>query len=185
MGSRSSRKSGPTGFRGLSSAGLRMLGLMLVSGGLLVTSMAFISDGVEGEGVIIIFPFVFGNVNGVTAAIFTLLFFAFFILSSLLPWYVFARRRGFADGVVNFKHEDHWRSKDSDTMEYIITTELPRRLRKSIYFETDGEEIQLRSTEGESFIKSYSLPKGFEVDEIDYDYDGDYLVLKLILKRSV
>jgi hypothetical protein len=162
-----------------------MLGLMLVGVGLMVTSTAFISEGVEGEGMIVIFPFVIGNVSGVTAAIFTALFFAFFILSSLLPWYVFGRRRGFAEGGASFKHEDQWRSKDSDTMEYIITTELPRRLRKSIYFETDGGEIHLRSTEGESFLKSYSLPNGFEVDEINYDYEGDYLVLKLLLKRSV
>ncbi len=184
MGRRNFLKPNLTSFRGISSAGLRMLGLMFVSVGLLVMSMAFISNGVEGESVIVIFPFVFGNVSGVSAAIFTVLFFAFFILSSLLPWYVFARRRGIADGVASFKHEDHWRGKDSDTMEYIITTELPRRLRNCIYFETDMEEIHLRSTEGESFLKSYSLPRGFEVDEIDYDYEGDYLVLKLLLKRN-
>lgn len=183
MGRRIFQRSGLYGFRGLSSAGLRMLGIMLVSFGLLISLMAFISDGVDGEGVFIIFPFVFGNVSGVAAALFTILFFAFFILSSLLPWYFYSRRSGFADGIAAFKHEDRWRSGDSDTMEYIITTELPRRLRKSIYFESDGDEIHLLSTEGESFLKSYSLPRGFEVDEIDYDYDGDYLVLKLILKR--
>ena len=162
-----------------------MLGLILISVGLLIASMAFVPDSLDFEGVIIIFPFVFGNVSGGAAIIFTIAFFSFFILTSLLPWYIFSRRSGLTDGVATYKRDDRPWGRDSDTMEYIITTELPRRLRKSIYIEADGEEIHLRSTQGEVFLRSYSLPRGFEEAEIDYDYEGNYLILKLMLKRSV
>lgn len=185
MGRRDLRRFGVFGPRGLSSAGLRMLGLMLITVGLIIASMALVPEGVEGEGVVIIFPFVFGNVSGAAAVVFTILFFAFFLLSSLLPWYIFSRRSDLAGDFKTFKREDARWSRDSETMEYIITTELPRRLRKSIYIEAEGEEVHLRSTQGGGFHRSYSLPMGFEVDEIDYDYDGNYLVLKLLLKRRV
>ena len=185
MGRRDLRRLGGVGHRGLSTVGLRMLGLILISVGLLIASMAFVSEGLDFEGVIVIFPFVFRNVSGGAAIIFTIIFFSFFILTSLLPWYIFSRRSGLTDRVTNYKRDYHPGGRDSDTMEYIITTELPRRLRKSIYIEADGEEIHLRSTQGEVFLRSYSLPRGFEVDEIDYDYEGDYLVLKLMLKRSI
>jgi len=162
-----------------------MLGLMLIGVGLLIASMAFVLDGVDSEGIVIIFPFVFGNVSGGAAIVVTIMFFAFFIISSLLPWYLLSKRSGFGDRVATFRREGHMQSRDSDTMEYIITTELPMGLRKSIYIEADEEGIHLRSTQGEAFHRSYTLPRGFEVGEFNYDYEGNYLVLKLVLTRSI
>lgn len=182
MARRGPRRFGVDDCRGLSSVGLRILGVMLIVVGLLVASLAF-AHGV-GEGIIIIFPFVFGNMSGLTAVVFTVLFFALFILSSLLPWYLVSKRRGLDDGFVTFKR-GRLRRTDSETMEYIITTELSRRLRNSVYIEADEEEIYLRSTKDEAFHRRYTLPMGFEVDEIDYNYEGGYLVLKLLLKRSI
>lgn len=162
-----------------------MLGMMLIVVGLLLASMAFVLDGGGGEEVIVIFPFVFGNVSGWAAVAFTVAFFALFILSSLLPWYLISRRRGLDDRFEVYRREGDLLGRDSDSMEYIITTELPRRLRRSVYIEADGDEIHLRSTKDESFHRSYTLPRGFEVDEIDSDYEGGYLIMKLLLKRII
>jgi len=113
------------------------------------------------------------------------MFFALFILSSLLPWYMIKRRGGLGDRLVAAHPEERPRCRSLDTMEYIITAELPARLRRSIYIEADEEAIHLRSAEDEAFLRSYSLPSGFEVDDIDYSYEGSFLLLKLVLKRDV
>ena len=161
-----------------------MLGMMLIGIGLIIASLAFV-EGWEGEGWIVIFPFVFGNVGGWALVVFTIMFFTLFIISSILPWYLISRRGGLGDEFVTFRREGRPRPRDSDTMEYVITTEIPGRLRNSVYIEAAEEEIHLRSTVDESFHRSYTLPRGFEVDEIDYDYEGGYLVLKLLLKRCI
>lgn len=171
--------------RGLSSAGLRMLGMMLIAIGLIIASLAFVHEGWGGEGFIVIFPFVFGNVGGWATFVFTIIFFALFILSSLLPWYMIQKRGDLGDGFVTFRREGRPRPRDSDTMEYVITTEIPGRLRNTVYIEAAEEEIYLRSNMDDSFFRSYTLPRDFEVDEIDYDYEGGYLVLKLLLKRII
>lgn len=160
-----------------------MLGLALVGIGLLTTALAFVSEGGDGEGWIIIFPFVFGRVSGWAAAIFTIMFFIVFILSSVLPWYLISRR-GHVDGGFTTIYREGARDMVSETMEYIITTELPARLRRSIYIETDNEEVRLRSSLDRAFNRKYTLPRGFTVEDIDYDYEGDYFLLKLILKRT-
>lgn len=158
-----------------------MIGLMLIAIGLMVTSLAVAGDS-EGGGAIIFFPFVFTNVGGWGVFAVLLLMFVFFLTSSLLPWYLFSRKGHFSN-FFPFKDESVSGSRDPDTMEYIITTELPERLRERVYIETGEEEIYLKSIEGDRFLRSYSLPRGFEVEEIDYDYEGSYLVLKLRLIR--
>jgi len=158
-----------------------MIGLTLVAIGLMITSLAMTGD-IEGAGTVILFPFVFTNVGGWSTFAVLLMMFAFFITSSLLPWYLFSRK-GHLSNFLPFKHENASRSRNPDTMEYIITTELPEELRKRVYIETSEEEVHLRSIEGDGFLRSYSLPRGFEVEEIDYDYEGSFLVLKLRLIR--
>lgn len=169
-------------FRGLTSSGLRMLGMILIIIGMLITSLAFVSIGEEGNGVVIIFPFVFGNVGGWASVVFTITLLTFFILSSVIPWYLISRSLP-RNRPINIGPEGHRWGSDSETMEYIITTELPGRMRNSIYIESDEEEINLKSSKDEKFLKSYTLPEGFQLDEIYYDYEGNYLVLKLLLKR--
>jgi len=183
MGRRPYRRSGLLDSRGLSSSGLRALGIMFIVIGLLVMSTAVISGGVDGEGMFIIFPFVFGNVGGWTAIIVTLMFFALFLFSSLFPWYMIRRAGGLANERKVIYGEGPSQVVKHDVMEYIITTELPGKLKKSIYIEADEESIHLKSTQDKGFFKSYTLPQGFEVDEINYNYEGNYLLLKLKLKR--
>lgn len=171
--------------RGFSSSGLRLTGMMFILVGLAVASMAFIQEDVEGQGAVVVFPFVFGNMGVAAASVFSLMFFALFILSSLLPWYMIQRRRNLGDRLATAHPEERPRRMGLDTMDYIITAELPVRLRRSIYIKADEEAIHLRSADDEAFIRSYSLPTGFEVDDIHYSYEGSFLILKLMLKRYI
>lgn len=164
---------------GISSAGLRMLGMLFIVFGLLITSMVFVAGG--GEGVIIIFPFVFGNVGGWASVVLTIAFLGLFIATSLLPWILASRGRGYGFTPARLGRMPG----GSEVMEYIITIDLPGRLKRSVYIEGDGDVVHLRSSVDESFHRSYNLPDGFEVDEYSYEYDGSYLLLKLKLKRSV
>lgn len=166
---------------GVSSAGLRMLGMLLIVFGLLITSMAFVAEG--GEGVVVIFPFVFGNVGGWSAVALSIAFLAIFVLTSLLPWILVTRRGGFGFGSGTIGWD--LGPRESEVMEYMITIEVPRHLRRTIYVEGEDGTIYLRSTADESFHRSYRLPEGFEVDEYDHEYEGDYLLLKLILKKQM
>jgi hypothetical protein len=158
-----------------------MLGMLLIVFGLLITSMAFVVEG--GEGVIVVFPFVFGNVGGWSALILSIAFLAIFVLTSLLPWILVTWRSGsgFGSGSIGWELG----TRESEVMEYMITIEVPRHLRRTIYVEGGDGTMQLRSSADESFHRSYRLPEGFEVDEYDHEYEDDYLLLKLILKRKV
>lgn len=166
---------------GVSSAGLRMLGMLLIVFGLLITSMAFVAEG--GEGVIVIFPFVFGNVGGWSAVALSITFLTIFVLTSLLPWILVTRRSGssFSSRPIGWDLGP----RESEVMEYMITIEVPSHLRSTIYVEGGDGTVQLRSSADESFHRSYRLPEGFEVDEYDHEYEGDYLLLKLKLIRSI
>jgi hypothetical protein len=175
----SSRRMVSSSSSGISSAGLRMLGMLFIVFGLLITTMAFATEG--GEGVIIIFPFVFGNVGGWASLLLTIVFLGIFIATSLLPWIIVSRRREYGYSPYKWEHAP----RASETMEYIITIDLPDRLRRTVYIEGNDGVVHLKSSVDESFYRSYSLPEGFEVDEYSYEYDGNYLLLKLKLKRSV
>jgi len=61
-----------------------MIGMMLIVFGFLLMSMAVVPE--DAEGVIVIFPFVIGNVSGWTAVVLSVAFLGLFIATSLLPW---------------------------------------------------------------------------------------------------
>jgi hypothetical protein len=166
---------------GISSAGLRIGGMLLIIFGLLITSIALTPEGGFGEGVIVIFPFVFGNIGGWAAVALSIAFLGIFIASSLLPWFLISKR-GWGNSIGQVKWE--YRPQESEIMEYMITIDLPRELRKTVYIEDNGNVVHLRSN-AEDFHRSYTLPVGFEVDEYSYEYEGNYLILKLKLKRTI
>ncbi len=168
---------------GISSSGLRMAGMLLIAFGLLVTSLALMPQGAEGEGFVFIFPFFLGNVSGTMATRLTILFFVIFIATWILPWYMLSRRRVYVSNVENVVWEP--RPHESESMEYIITIDLPEQLKRTIYIDDDERTIHLRSSLDESFRRSYSLPSGFEVEDYNYEYDGSYLLLKLKLRKTV
>ena len=166
---------------GISSTGLRIGGMLLIIFGLLITSIALTPEGGSGEGVIVIFPFVFGNIGGWATVALSIAFLGIFIASSLLPWLLFSKK-GWGNGLNQARWE--YRPRESEVMEYMITIDLPRELRKTVYIEEEGNFVHLKSS-AEDFHRSYTLPVGFEVDEYRYEYEGSYLLLKLKLKRTI
>jgi len=166
---------------GVSSSGLRVAGILLIVFGLMVTSMAMLPEG--GEGAIVLFPFVFGEVSSGVAMLLSFVFLGVFVVSSLLPWYMFSRRRREWSGYRTVEWEV--RPRESEAMEYMITLEVPPELKRTVFIEGVGEEVRLGSSVDGSFSRVYDLPGGYEVDEYNYEYEGDYLVLRLRLKRII
>jgi hypothetical protein len=161
-----------------SSTLLRMLGLLLILLGFLLVSIALI-PGEGGEGIIIFFPFVFRVSGSLALLLSTLLFFVFMASMILLPWYLISRSELGGLGEV-------WtplRRRSRETTEYIITLEVPRALRNTLYVEVEEGEIYLRSTRDPTFQRRYTLPVGFDVEDVEFDYEGSYLILKLLLRK--
>lgn len=168
-----------TSSRGISSAGLRLLGSLLIILGFLIVSLSFVVGG--GEGFIFIFPFFFSGAGGWASIVLTILFFLVFVASSLLPWFLVTRGRGHGFMFSTMRREHV--QEESKAMDYVITIDVPSRLRRTIYIESNGNAVHLRSNVDGSFHRSYRLPEGFDVDEYDYEYEGSYLLLRLKLKR--
>jgi len=157
-----------------------VLGLALLAIGLLVTSIAFVTGG--GEGLIVIFPFVFGNLDGWTGIALTLVFACAFMAMSMLPFFLFSRDSRLRRSVYV---EGDSLTSDYEKTDYVITIEVPQRLRKTIYIEGQGNMIYLKSRADKTFHRMYPLPHGFVVEDYHQEFDGGYLVLRLKLKRMV
>jgi hypothetical protein len=164
---------------GISSAGLRTLGILFLAVGLMITLMAVMQG--EDEGVIVNFPFFF-KVGGWAAVAMTLGFFGLFLVISIHPRFL-ASRGGRSGGF----GQQNWGygSSEPETTEYLITVDLPKGLRKTIYIERGEGMIHIRSNFNHSFHRGYRLPEGFEVGEYNYEYEGSFLLLKLRLKRGI
>ena len=163
---------------GISSTGLRTLGMLFIVLGLMVISMAFVLN--EGEGVIVIFPFVFTNVGGWAAVALTLGFLGLFLAMSFLPWFLASR-----GGWEMRSGPRSWEHSGSETTEYIITIDLPKGLRKTIYIESEEGVVHIRSSADSSFHRSYRFPGGFDIDTYNYEYESNYLLLKLKLIKRI
>ena len=156
---------------------MRVFGLLLILIGLLIVTVALMPGG--GEGIIILFPFAFRVSGGLAIILSTLLFIVFTASMILIPWYLISR--GMEEG------EELWTPlrRRRETTEYIITLKVPRRLRKTLYVEVgEGGAIYIRSTKDPTFERSYTLPAGFDVEDVEFDYEGDYLILRLLLRRK-
>ena len=166
---------------GISSSGLRMLGMLLIVFGLMIASIALLPA--DAEGVVVIFPFVIGNVSGTAAAVLSVVFLGVFMATALLPWFLYSRRRGPWDGYGPFRWEP--RQNGAEMMEYMITIEVPAKLRNTVYIEDERGVVHVRSDADPSFHRSYNLPEGFDLGDYSYEYDGGYLILKLKLERRI
>lgn len=158
-----------------------MLGLLLVFSGLLIVSMSFTPE--EGEGMLPFFPFITSNGLGVIASILSVAFLSLFVIMSVLPWYMFMKRRRVQPHLNAFRWDTE--NRESEEMEYMITIKVPPGLEKTVYVEEDEMgSIDIYSHNDSTFHRTYDLPSGYEVAEYKYEYDGDYLVLRLKLKNS-
>jgi len=158
---------------------------MLVLLGLMVTSWAFIP---QGGATVVFFPFVFNGVGGPVALLISLIFFALFSLSSLLPLYLLLRRNDYTDwdeGLYNLYDSVVSGGNTTESLEYMITTEIPGGLKDSIYLEEDDDSIILMSSKDTNFVKTYNLPEDDHVDEVESEFEGSFLLVRVRLTRDL
>jgi len=170
------------------SPGTRLIklvsGFMLVMMGLFVASFAFIP---LSRAKIVIFPFVFENVNSVTAVFMSLMFFAMFAMTSMLPFYLSLQRSRmyeWDEGVYTINENNFSGGNVTETIEYMITTEIPETLKDTIFLEDNLNEIVLLSEKDASFRKIYGIPEPFIVDSVESAYEDELLVLKVKLYKD-
>jgi len=156
-----------------SGSRLRLTGFVLMFAGLLVASLAFVEDS---EGVVVVFPFVYG-VDGLAGIVLSFLFMGVFLAASLLPWLMLSRR-GLSRQSVEVE------SVRDEAVDYLITVDVPEGLGRTIFVDGGGSgSVVLRSTADSGFRRVYSLPGGFSVEEYTYQYEANYLVLRFRLVR--
>ena len=159
-------------------------GAILVMMGLFVSSFAFIP---LTNAKIVIFPFMFENVNSVTAVLMSLMFFCMFAVTSLLPFYFTLRRNRLFDwdeGIYTLQESHGSGSNVTETVEYMITTEVPEKLKETIYIEDNLDEVVLRSEKDPGFLKSYNIPDSYIIDSVESAYEDGFLLLKVKLVRD-
>ena len=156
---------------------------MIVTG--LSLAAAGLVAGLPVENVSILFPFLVGDVNPWTAALYSVFFFITVATVSFIPVYLYNRAQSTSPYNLNYTISEisGQRGREFEHVEFIITTELPKKLDKTIMIETTGRGVTLRSTKDVGFLKSYTIPDGHVLEELDYDYEDSYLVLRLKLVR--
>lgn len=127
-------------------------------------------------------------VSGYNISVNASMIFMFLTLTSIsiiFPWYLLLKRD---DGYFFNSYHKHklqdFKTSFNETAEYLITLVVPRKLQKTVYIETDDRQLYLKSKVDKNYIKKYNIPEGFDLDSLDYDYDGDFLIMKLFLFRE-
>ena len=174
--------------RSMSVRRIRMLpmGLVMMLLGLSIAASGLVAGAAGDEGVMVVFPFITGNVSGWVAGLYSFIFFAVVVSASILPWYIHTRVEAAYDGdddLITLQESKMPGGEGYESVEYMITTELPKRLQKTVTIESDEETIYLKSSADAGFNRSYPIPEGFDLEGIDYDYEEGYLVLKLRLVK--
>jgi hypothetical protein len=154
--------------------GLIMLGLMVVAWAVTPRTATFV-----------FFPF-FVGAGGNAAFLVSMMFFIFFMASTLLPLYLALRRGGYAgwDEEIYTIRDGAPLNSFHETIEYMITTEIPQGLEGTVYIEESDEGLRLLSTKDSGFVRVYDIPSNCLVDDVESDYDGGYLVLRVRLRKT-
>lgn len=156
-------------------------GFMLIMMGIFIASFAFIP---LSNAKIVIFPLVFENVNSITAVFMSLMFFAMFAMTSMLPFYLSLQRSRlyeWDEGVYTINENNFSGGNVTETMEYMITTEISETLKDTIYLEDNLNEIVLLSEKDTNFRKAYSIPEPFIIESVESAYEDQFLLLKVKL----
>jgi hypothetical protein len=66
----------------------------------------------------------------------------------------------------------------------MITTEIPQKLQKTIFIEDEIDRVLLLSNKDKNFVKIYNLPEGYIIDSVESDYEENFLVLKIQLRKD-
>jgi hypothetical protein len=154
--------------------GLIMLGLMVVAYTVTPQNSTFV-----------FFPFFVFGAGGTAAFILGMAFFVFFMATMLLPVYLALKRGGPAgwDEEIYTMYEGTPLSSFYETIEYMITTEIPQGLEGSIYIEEDEGRLRLLSSRDTEFVRVYDVPSNCLVDDLESDYEGRFLLLRVRLRK--
>jgi len=160
---------------------LLVAGLGLIMVGLMVAAYAV----TPSNSTIVVFPFFMFGAGGTAAFILGMAFFVLFMASTLLPLYLALRRGGQVgwDEEIYTMHEGTPLSSFYETIEYMITTEVPQGLEGSIYIEEDEGRLRLLSSRDSGFVRVYDVPPNCLVDDVESDYEGSYLLLRVRLRK--
>ncbi len=160
---------------------LLVAGFGLIMVGLMVVAYAVTPP----NSTIVFFPFFVFGAGGTAAFIVGMAFFVLFMASTLLPVYLALRRGGPAewDEEIYTMHEGTPLSSFYETIEYMITTEIPQGLEGSIYIEEDEGRLMLLSSRDSGYVRVYDLPPNCLVDDLESDYEGNYLLLRVRLRK--
>jgi len=151
-------------------------------GGILTTLLSLIP--LTGARVIL-FPFVFEEMNALSTLLVMLTFFTMFTLPSLLPWFLNQRRNREWGTEIYTINDSHVNGRNvTEKTKLMITTEIPKKLVETIYFEDDGEKLTLLSSKDKGFRKIYSIPEECSVETVQYEYEKNYLVLQVNLVKN-
>ncbi len=159
-------------------------GFLLVMMGLFVTSFAFIP---LTNAKIIVFPFVFENVSSITAVLMSLMFFTMFAATSLLPLYISLHKSKvyeWNEGIYTLNENKFMGGNVTETIEYMITTEISETLKDSIFLEDNLNEIVLLSEKDPNFKRIYNVPEPYIIDSVESAYEDEFLVLKVKLYKD-
>ena len=110
-----------------------------------------------------------------------------FAITALLPLYLLITRNKLYDwneGMYTPQIRNNHVYNIRETIEYVITTEIPETLKETIYLEDNLGKIILRSDKNPNFQKSYNIPEGFMIESVDSAYEETYLLLKAKLVRA-
>ena len=164
------------------NASLLRIGLLVLFGGISTTLLALIP--MTGTRVII-FPFIFEELNVLSSLLVMLSFIFLFTLPSLLPWIMNKHMTSSWGTDIYTINDSQLDGRNfTEKTKLLITTEITKNLVDTVYFEDDGEILTLLSSKDKSFRKSYSIPVNYSVDTVQYEYEKSYLVLQVNLVKN-
>jgi len=160
---------------------LLVAGFGLIMVGLMVAAYAVTPP----DSTIVFFPFFMYSAGGAASFVLGLAFFSLFMASTLLPVYLALRRGGQAvwDEETYTLQEGTPLGSFYETIEYMITTEIPAGLESSIYIEEGEGRLRLLSSRDSGYVRVYDLPPNCLVDDLESDYEGSYLLLRVRLRK--
>ena len=134
---------------------------------------------------VIIFPFIFEELNALSGLLVMLSFITMFSLPSLLPWYLNQRNNREWDSGIYTINDSHANGRNfTEKTKLMITTEIPNKLVETVYFEDDGETLTLLSSKDSGFRKMYPIPENYSVETVQYEYEKNYLILQVNLVKN-
>lgn len=159
--------------------------------GMILTMIASILSVPSGGGVIIVFPFLIGTVSETTALAIIVIFVIISLVIMFLPWILGPRRvlRAF-ERMVDLKSEDLQPKEVKERVggeieDYLITLKMPGFKEEDIEVRVFNNDLIVQAfKDGETFRKTYEMPRDFEPEGVKYNYDAGFLIIKVSLKRK-